>query len=757
MAKASIRLVVINPQLRFSVGIKQALEQVGGFEVTAFTSAEAAFDYIRKQPQDAALVDLTMPEMPGTDMVLKLRSIQPQIAIIAMPLRPEVLELVHDLDLQGAVDSAVSARELLPVIERAVEHQRDSLPDTAQAPAVAESETLMIENGPPEPPEFSSLDSVLVKMGGLESGGETLGLEDLPAVEDDASHIEQTGRSIEIVVSDAEAEKEQTRQKPGVERAIFEKLASEEPPMPGLEDSGTVGDLMLGVSDSNLGEVLSILRGTKKPAAPPESLPETPRDLKQYVRDLKARAAAVDAEDTERIPAALILESALDETTPLEAFSLDVLMENISRQTPPYERSVRPLPSWYSQQAPGDEEPDFLADLPDDSQPVTETTQPNALNQVEGHPEDLETDRLELTRRSKAIEPPQVAVEPEGQQAPKPESQPETPPDLPEMATPPETEEGREALSLSGAPLAEYSAAQRSDAALSPEARLLPEAEFAEEPAADVSALTAQYDDPYIAQLALHLTQVSLELTAEATLLSREGQVVAYSGALPEEDINDIREIIADDWEARPGEARIRFITLPSSGADYMLYSRRTTGDFSLSMIFAADMPLRMIRRQSDRLAEALNSVPEVREPEAIGEAEEAAPQEEAPAEVAPAGPLTAQTFVWLLSQGQKALTTAIAQAIVAGLNRYLADMGWKIKTFRVHEDYIYLLVDAAAEPAPQDAVRDLMRRSAEIARTQDRAIDTQNLWSDSYLVVIPGRELDIEEIQRFINFARAG
>ena len=45
-----------------------------------------------------------------------------------------------------------------------------------------------------------------------------------------------------------------------------------------------------------------------------------------------------------------------------------------------------------------------------------------------------------------------------------------------------------------------------------------------------------------------------------------------------------------------------RWVTAQNSGKDYMLYSRRTEDDFTLSLIFAGTTPLRDIRRQGQRL-----------------------------------------------------------------------------------------------------------------------------------------------------------
>ena len=87
---------------------------------------------------------------------------------------------------------------------------------------------------------------------------------------------------------------------------------------------------------------------------------------------------------------------------------------------------------------------------------------------------------------------------------------------------------------------------------------------------------------------------------------------MAFAGNMPMEDVEALRTGIDDDWEAGPDEARIRFVTLPDSGQDFMLYSRRTQGGFTLSMIFTANTPLRVIRRQSDRLVDALHTIPDV-------------------------------------------------------------------------------------------------------------------------------------------------
>jgi REP element-mobilizing transposase RayT len=267
-------------------------------------------------------------------------------------------------------------------------------------------------------------------------------------------------------------------------------------------------------------------------------------------------------------------------------------------------------------------------------------------------------------------------------------------------------------------------------------------------PAEPEPAAPAQ--DPYLAQLALSLTAVSLELTAEATLLARDGQIVAYAGQMAREEVEELRGTIADDWDAAPGEVRIRFITAQGSGKDYMLYSRRTEDDFTLSLIFAGTTPLRDIRKQGKRLVDALLSVPEA--PALPVKALPPATVKVEPVEV---GARTAYAYVWLLRDPRAHLDPAVSQAIIAGLNVQMSEKQWAIQSLQVHEDYVYMLADVPGEEPPYQTVRDLKRRSAEIAHAQNPVYAPDRLWANSYLVVTPGRELDQEEIQQFINFDR--
>jgi hypothetical protein len=100
-------------------------------------------------------------------------------------------------------------------------------------------------------------------------------------------------------------------------------------------------------------------------------------------------------------------------------------------------------------------------------------------------------------------------------------------------------------------------------------------------------------------------------------------------------------------------------------------------------------------------------------------------------------------------------LSDAVAHAMMSGLKTQLRELGWGIRTLQVHEDFVYLYAGVPGENPPHEIMRDLKRRSAEIAHAQNPDITPQMLWADAYLILTRGRELETEEILEFVNFQR--
>lgn len=641
----------------------------------------------------------------------------------------------------------------------------------------------------------------------------------------------------------------------------FSKLAAEEPPLPTLEEGGTVSDLMVGVSDTSFRNVLAMMRGEnpedtgsarpgraersrRAPDTPGRTTPkrkapdETPESQAQppHLPELAAMPPAEpDPEDEPSITAQLILETALDESTPVDTFSLDNVIDSIERQLAEHKPEIQPLPSWKidslrrqrpqvtpldADEAPPAEpdaeryikEPDFLPES--FSEPVAEPAVEEedtsssalwemmqqaeearaALEQPEHAPEVDQTGEDEAADMLEDTEGQTTAPSAErGTEMIEPPSLPEQVPDDATVvgepgALPPdmwddlqddwdvEADWDSDVLPQTAAlhterPLPEFEDDWdlTVDEGLDEETVAMPRPERLDEPVAlgaaadfepQISAFDlAESDDPYIAQIALSLTQVSLDLAAEATLLTSEDQIVAFAGQLAPQDVEDLRAVLADDWDANPDEARVRFVTLPSSKKDYMLYSRKTVNDFTLTMIFAGSTPLRDIRRQGRRLSEALESVPETlteSDPERLPEVAAMTGEVSAVPLEAPE-PVTLQpfTYLWLLRDPAHTFPDQMARAIMAGLGLQLGELGWQVKSLRVQGEYVYVHADVPGERPAYAVIDDLRHRVAEIARAQDPALPVDALWADSYLVMMPGRELDPDEIDQFIAFER--
>ena len=779
MSGMPVRVLIINKQLGFSVRIKQSLEQLGGFAVSPFTAADAALEYLQSNYHDVALVDFTMPGPTGADIVRALRHAQPNIPIIGSPEIPEVINAARSLGLDGVVDVPCSARELIPVIERVVATGQDVLPETAEAKPVQDLDTVLIsEPDLPDAPEFSSLDSVLIRMGGMDY---TVGTETVDVDMSDAAYAESdenTG-TIEVVLKgDLTALQEQFEKpnKPAADSEtvdavdVFQRLAGEEPPLPELEDSGTIGDLKQEVSTSNLYKVIeSIIEDHTgpNPVVPPHALdtteaaddesdqsPQKPTKPSDLPGETTSPPPIVSLDDEPPIPegatpAQLVLRSASDETGE-GRITLQELLDSIQQDVPDEPSGGRALPPWMRDIDRYVREPDFLGD---------------ALPQLEDSTDNATTNTVELTD-----------VDESGKL-------PAPPPGVPGMPDADQSDAGpltAEETSQLQADLGSTSQQQKAIIAV-------------EEDDDDIRS-----DDPVIAQMAVSLTQVALESTAEAVLLARGDEVVAYAGDLPLEDMARLHDTISGDWDANPNEARIRFTTLPDSGQDYMLYSRKTEGGFTLSMVFEGTLPLRNIRQQSNKIVDALHDVAVAPEDEAataeelatideLYQLEDAVAQEEQdaiestqalvvtqadhddieiseaassvvePHIVTPAetGPLSPYTYLWMLRDPNLALSREAAQAVVVRLHDWLSSISWDVQILQVYEDYVYLMVGVPDDEIAQEIIRDLKEFSAKIVAQIDPVPNDSTLWADSYCFLTPGREMTQEEIQDFINFER--
>lgn len=103
-----------------------------------------------------------------------------------------------------------------------------------------------------------------------------------------------------------------------------------------------------------------------------------------------------------------------------------------------------------------------------------------------------------------------------------------------------------------------------------------------------------------------HLTLLSLESASQAALITRDAQVWAYAGELPQPAVQELAASLAH-FSGRDSTADLaRFVHLNSTGEDYMLYAKPLGEDFALALVFKADIPFSKMRAQVGEMAYAL-------------------------------------------------------------------------------------------------------------------------------------------------------
>lgn len=667
------RILIVTTDVKFGLNAKKGLEKAGEFEVTIFSSGNSAVDFVRQNAQDLVVIDFRIKDMPGTDMIDHMRAMQPNMAVIAAPNHPAVHDLKVRYNIQEVINIPIRLRKLATIFQEALKAMVDEQTDTAHTPAVNTTDTTQIV--PPSMIEFWLADT-----------------------EDGNTIVERTPTDDEP--------------KPDLETSVtFQRLAAEEPPMPSFEEGSTIRDLREKLS--NVGQIQRVLS-----------------DIEEDDTE-EGGTSDKSGEDTLSIPAALILETALDDSTPINTFSLEEFMDQVTERGLP---EIEPLPSWLEENERYIREPDFLLDEGENLSELVEytatVTSPSDAHSIEDDPGNMVTDPIEPVKRS---HPPEELSE----------FEPLVSDSDSQLATALDEKESETHAADFEAMIPPPSIPELESAAEIPP-QTIPELPFAE------------YDesDPELAQLATALTQVALESTADATVLARDGKIAAFAGKLPPSDIEDLREqlIVTFDKENEIDKSRIIFATVPNSGAEYMISTRSTKDGFTLSLIFSGNRSLHDIRQQSKRLAEALASIPEI-EPEPLLPLEPSIPLIDIPStdEVGVRLPIA---YLWLLRDSEAEIPNQVQQEIIKTLDVELAQEGWKIGDIHA-PDYVYLQGDMPASLKPRETLHDLMKRTATIISAKYPNLANDNLWHDSYLILQPGREMKTEEIQRFINFAR--
>jgi REP element-mobilizing transposase RayT/DNA-binding response OmpR family regulator len=109
-----------------------------------------------------------------------------------------------------------------------------------------------------------------------------------------------------------------------------------------------------------------------------------------------------------------------------------------------------------------------------------------------------------------------------------------------------------------------------------------------------------------VSKAAQHLTRLTLESSAQAALITRNGELWAYAGQLPQSAAEELAKTLARNLTGQNGSDLLRFIRLESTKEEHMLYATALAEGMQLAMVFDAETPFSTIRSQASQLANSL-------------------------------------------------------------------------------------------------------------------------------------------------------
>jgi K+-sensing histidine kinase KdpD len=122
--KANNLILVVDDDRDFLQIIRQILEKKG-YEVRTVTSAEEALTLLKQQFYNAAILDISLPDADGTELLSKIMELHPDIISIMLTGHSSVRNAVLSLN-RGAfayLEKPVDPENLLSVIKRGMEKQ----------------------------------------------------------------------------------------------------------------------------------------------------------------------------------------------------------------------------------------------------------------------------------------------------------------------------------------------------------------------------------------------------------------------------------------------------------------------------------------------------------------------------------------------------------------------------------------------------------------------------------------------------------
>jgi REP element-mobilizing transposase RayT/CheY-like chemotaxis protein len=111
-----------------------------------------------------------------------------------------------------------------------------------------------------------------------------------------------------------------------------------------------------------------------------------------------------------------------------------------------------------------------------------------------------------------------------------------------------------------------------------------------------------------VSKAAQYLTRLTLESSAQAALMTKQGELWAYAGQLSQGAAKELAEIVGGQWDEQGSSNLLRFVRLEATKAEHVLYATQAADDFILALVFDAETPFGTIRSQANRLIQSMSA-----------------------------------------------------------------------------------------------------------------------------------------------------
>ncbi|MGD8603726.1 MAG: response regulator [Anaerolineales bacterium] len=622
-----IPIVVIDSSPDFADLIRQVLGESGQYDILAAHTANEGLDIIQEGYVRLAIVDFDLPDVNGADLVVEMRTVYPSLAVIAIPLSNTVdSPELEGLPIEGVLTKPFFPPHLPKIIHEALAQvgYEPDLDETAELVDPSEIVTARFDEdalideiqdlfedqdfAPTQYPSQYDFEAEAAQTGDLGTEPEAAqpstpfisGEDEEPTFEPDQP--EPKPRRIDPSAIDTQEHEVVRFERPSPfadgegwvdmgqaavdPSAETSELKREVPSAEAEDEWYTVAE----AEDEDEGADLEVLQPEE-----PQLEEQQPEELVQEVPleepSLEPQAGLTPEPEAELKPE---IPDSLRMGTREFASRLDVL-----RQSAPDAKA--------SEDETWDEEPEEAVEEAAESFPQDAPSFEDLVASIR----DEDSEEISVPESSPLGEEGMTWVEMMAQQSeskaePEPESEGES-----WFDTPMDDIVAEEFAEEKPAPAVEWSFGYEAEPVGQEETAPAHEPARGQTPQVDTDMV--EPPPPWLEDVdraAQYLTRLSLETSAVAALLTRGSDVWAYAGELTQAQVQALTSLIAEFWNTEdPTRAIARFISLPESDSDFMFYGTHVAGGIVLSLVFSAETPFGMIRRQAQSLAHTLSEI----------------------------------------------------------------------------------------------------------------------------------------------------